>query len=1772
MYTLSSHASGSGNGKYYTAAAADDGRVFAPPFNYLAATKVLVVDPSLNTSYLLQDSFPTDYEPMYRACAKASDGRIYAAPDTADAILVIDPTTNSTTSMGNFFSPSGSPLKFVSIVPSLDLNLLLMIPGNYDKATVIDPQDGNWYTIGPMMSGEMYSTACRANDGRLFAIPYVASIVWAIDLSQNSTYSIGSTLGGNNYRYKTCQKALDGRIFSPPYSGKAVLVINPMLNSSYQLAQAYMPSEMYASSVLHTSSGLIYSPPFGTDATHVMVIDPSSNTSYYLISNPSVGIDPNKYETIALAGSYMYAVPSGGVRVLVIRPNYTMSPSTLAPVTTIATLAPATPVQILTMNPTTDSPTTTSPQSSIPTLSPMTENPTPNPVTISPTLNPATATPTLNPTTLNPTTVNPSMAAPTTVSPATSAPSITITAQISLPDVISPALSTHIDALLSATGSVNVLRCIWNVTRVADNAAVPLSTGKTDFSLSIPAGTLLPGVSYSFQFEAHWGIGQTAVATAIRSTSVSSVYAVIAGGSSRTVSASEPLVINASASYDPDRALGGVRQFTWECRWRQNGAAVWQSSVCGVLPGGGGLFEPALSFAPSALSSNREYEFNVTFGVNISSNVIQIFRTASASTLVKVVPGPVPTCQVALVESNSGRVPYGLPIRLLASAMPHPNSSTSRFALRYSWNASAPHSAIMQSAASVSGASLDIPFSALLTSNTVFDFTVVVFDDDVPSQAAATIRVTTGIEPFVSLKVSPTLGFALQTSFGYNVTAVGEQPLRYTFSYSLIIGSKQRIIFLIADSYEPGLNASLPAGEPVTARVEVKGALGSVASAAFNVTVTDPPIVTGSVVVCTQVRALADRVRVVLEQDGVVDPSRYGICSGIDTGIQALIDVGRFADATRSILNIQTSIDRMQANLTSASIVQDARTMDVTACNDPPTQVKALYGSDGHGCGSDTGGTLTSQQLAGRIWSMLVQLMLRTSAMQSSLEQTSLPAIVATAELTTSPSANLSADSINNLALGTSRIVNSIEPSDLAGSAGNEAISVVSVLVEAASRGVEQNASGSESGGGVPAPGPAPGVKADPSLCDALSSALGVADALLLRAGVGLVPGSEPLSFSTSVLESRAQTSFADTASALDLPGSAGTNASQKASIILPPSRDPDSGDLDRGTRVLALAQWSGLSAGCRSGSASSTLSKMYSVTLEDGGARVTTFAGGKAMSLTLESDGGIVSFSDDGAICAYWNVASRDWSSDGCALSSIDAATGQYVCNCTHLTDFAVIQRQQEAGESDDLPIIAQTVYQTFAALFSAECALAGVLVGFFVCSSAEPSTKKSKRDGRVRTLRMLSMVIFVAALRVVGCILFGQLAGGAASASSAPAAVFVISAGTYICSFFLLSQLLYQWVVLIKSTETLSGNTFQAYWRSYLVSICILVVTTVVSFVAVATIETRAVRLVASLAVAAVCLAVGAGLFYSGIKFHNMSGVAQKGRTSRVLGRLRLTAFIACACFGTQSVAWVVSAAVGDSMSDSTLYGLTAVILLADVVALGAIISLYGAACVDSTRKSRSSASASYRKSTGRGSRVSRSHTGHGSKLAVVEMVDVAKASSGTTNARSNTRLSAREQALAVFNKEYKAAVSGNSGGRSSVEKTFDQPSSLWQSRVGSTVQELSGLSAGQPRNSSRMHTIDAFLSPSGGVGQAFLTDAAEAKLDDSLTRDIGVRRQRSITPSPTFVGSSTDDRSTSPSVSGRSQRNSVLSSLESSPEEARRPRRHGSGYQSSRDRFIV
>ncbi|EFC39539.1 predicted protein [Naegleria gruberi] len=113
-----------------------------------------------------------------------------------------------------------------------------------------------------------------------------------------------------------------------------------------------------------------------------------------------------------------------------------------------------------------------------------------------------------------------------------------------------------------------------------------------------------------------------------------------------------------------------------------------------------------------------------------------------------------------------------------------------------------------------------------------------------------------------------------------------------------------------------------------------------------------------------------------------------------------------------------------------------------------------------------------------------------------------------------------------------------------------------------------------------------------------------------------------------------------------------------------------------------------------------------------------------KPFSISFNSNTPISSSNNSRIICKYWNETMSKWDTDGCTLKSLNSATGEIVCSCTHTTLFSAFIEQVPVGITFE-PYVDQFigVHGTQIALGSVYliCAVA-VLIGLALNANKQP------------------------------------------------------------------------------------------------------------------------------------------------------------------------------------------------------------------------------------------------------------------------------------------------------------------------------------------------------------------------------------------------------------------------------------------------------------------
>jgi len=253
---------------------APNGYVYCPPWSN---TQVLKYNHTLTGSKF--GSFIGTEQ--WRGCTLAPDGCIYCAPFNHASILKIDPTTDTTSLIGDFGTGTK---KWYGAVCRLNGDIVFA-PHSSNSFLVVDTA-GNTYTYGNLSGNYKYGSCVLAPNGTVYAIPFGAGNIAKL-APDNTVSTVGSFTETNAYgKWTGGILAPSGKIYGLPYTRTDILVIDPA-DDSYFTFGATENAPGYRGSCLGPD-GKIYSLSKGVRKR--IVVDPELNTITLLTSPPGVSV------------------------------------------------------------------------------------------------------------------------------------------------------------------------------------------------------------------------------------------------------------------------------------------------------------------------------------------------------------------------------------------------------------------------------------------------------------------------------------------------------------------------------------------------------------------------------------------------------------------------------------------------------------------------------------------------------------------------------------------------------------------------------------------------------------------------------------------------------------------------------------------------------------------------------------------------------------------------------------------------------------------------------------------------------------------------------------------------------------------------------------------------------------------------------------------------------------------------------------------------------------------------------------------------------------------------------------------------------------------------------------------------------------------------------------------------------------------------------------------------------------------------------------------
>ena len=272
--------------KWVGGALAPNGNIYAAPYNYNA---VLKIDTTVGTSSTIPVNLISS-SANYRGIVCAKNGKLYTIPTDYSEIrnnrvLEFDPENNS----HRFFtdSPSGN---WYGGVLAQNGNIY-GIPFFSSPILEINPTAGTATTSTITNTNSGYVGGVLGPNGKIYCIPFSATTVLEIDPNVGTASTFGTLSAGTKWADGVL--ANNGKIYGIPYLASSVLEIDPIVRSVSTFGESsdiWSSTDPGWSSATLGSDGKIYafpSPSGGVFTDYILKIDPDTKSLSLVYNTPS---------------------------------------------------------------------------------------------------------------------------------------------------------------------------------------------------------------------------------------------------------------------------------------------------------------------------------------------------------------------------------------------------------------------------------------------------------------------------------------------------------------------------------------------------------------------------------------------------------------------------------------------------------------------------------------------------------------------------------------------------------------------------------------------------------------------------------------------------------------------------------------------------------------------------------------------------------------------------------------------------------------------------------------------------------------------------------------------------------------------------------------------------------------------------------------------------------------------------------------------------------------------------------------------------------------------------------------------------------------------------------------------------------------------------------------------------------------------------------------------------------------------------------------------
>jgi streptogramin lyase len=211
--------------------------------NQVAATNRSISTSSVYTEVFATNAYPVEAGAQnWEGGVLHPNGKIYSFPENASVILVIDPDSNTTTTIGaGSFGTVGNKYQGSILAPN---GKIYGIPCGSSTTSrpqtifqLLDPSNNTitaYASIASLPQTNAFQGGVCAPNGKLYLTPSTSSIFYFIDPSNNTvsafaTYVTNSALGGQNYSFGCVGP--NGKIYVSPTGATVGRIIDPDTNT-----------------------------------------------------------------------------------------------------------------------------------------------------------------------------------------------------------------------------------------------------------------------------------------------------------------------------------------------------------------------------------------------------------------------------------------------------------------------------------------------------------------------------------------------------------------------------------------------------------------------------------------------------------------------------------------------------------------------------------------------------------------------------------------------------------------------------------------------------------------------------------------------------------------------------------------------------------------------------------------------------------------------------------------------------------------------------------------------------------------------------------------------------------------------------------------------------------------------------------------------------------------------------------------------------------------------------------------------------------------------------------------------------------------------------------------------------------------------------------------------------------------------------------------------------------------------------------------------------